>query len=261
VPGLERKLKFKKKRCSDSSREPSPAARWFHGLARVQEETLWQGPPRGNSSGNTTNTSALLQWIIISFGLTGEWNRASCYKAARIFMRYERSFPTNNPKYGFWRPALGNEAMPNAGWDKIGPALPLIETLRIRNVLPPSSPFPWLRKLNQCAWAHPPKWFHIPSAGCEARGSFTFSSLFAARPRSVRRCREGNPGSTWSNGDFKSHWAMKLRGKRVRLAPARRCRFLKCWRTFLGTEIKTRNTRQRSFNHQQNLQGALERKY
>lgn len=86
VLGLERKLSHPRKSPWETSAGEASA-----GVSQAGPGTggdAVAGASQVNSSGNTTKTSAHLQWIIISFAFTREWNQLPAM-AAHIFLRYE----------------------------------------------------------------------------------------------------------------------------------------------------------------------------
>lgn len=128
-------------------------------------------------------------------------------------------------------------------------------------VLPPSLPFPgWESSINMGELT--PKMVSCSLCGIlKSEGASASPSL-----QLVGQC----------NGAVKETLALKVQcgvmeiwsmlvhgtpGKKVRLAPVRRCRIWNCWRTFPAVEIKIRSTWQRLFNQKQNLQGASKLKY
>lgn len=85
VLGLERKLSHPRKSPWETSAGEASVG-VSQAVPRTGGDALARAPQM-SSSGNTTKTSVHLQWIIISFAFTREWNQLPAM-AACVFLRW-----------------------------------------------------------------------------------------------------------------------------------------------------------------------------
>lgn len=148
--------------------------------------------------------------------------------------------------------------MPNAVRDKTGPALLCLKPLGLKwKVPPPSLPFPgWESSTNMGELT--------PKMVCYLCGTWSQRDLQPLLPLCsclVSVMVQWKVLASKVQCGVVEIWSMLVHGtlgKRVRLAPVRRCRFLNCWRPSPAVEIKIRSTWQWLFNQKQNLQKALQ---